>query len=435
MLIGETAIGELPGIGDSFSVVSKAYDMDMWLVFTGSEPLEDPPGAIRYSLYRNNYLSIVKTVNNPYDGLLAIGRNNLPKTFTIDTSILNALRSCDFDIILRPSYESTIPSTSVMDALVWSYAEILDMVWRQMDTMSTALKLEYAQGTDLDNAWGLIFDLPRIVNEDDTSYRDRLKTRTTILNSSGTKTNCETIINSVIGSDESNVDTQYPGNVIITFDTINAMRIAREKQSTLDILIPEMLADGISYSMMLPFMDCYFDIVMNGPIWLPYNNYISLLSRDLDTTYDVDLSSIFINTISLNSDIYLYSVINKQLLINAMINTNKNKSVSTNIGLFKTITRPINYYAALKIFGIINILNIDSIISKSDIEKYINIISTFQGTFDRLAYMDFSSTLQNILPINFDITTMLYSCVLDSDLLLERDFPKWIAASIILVGA
>jgi len=129
-----------------------------------------------------------------------VGVSNINSlAYKLDVSLLKALASTYFDIVLRPSYEATIPSTPVISALVWSYTEILDAVWRQMDTMSRALKLEHAQGTDLDNSWGLIYDLPRLVSEDDTEYRDRLKTRTRILKGSGTKENCESIIDSVLG--------------------------------------------------------------------------------------------------------------------------------------------------------------------------------------------------------------------------------------------
>ena len=89
MLIGETAIGEVPGIGDSFSVLSKSYDMDMWTVFSGSEPLEDPPGAIRYSLYRNYDLVLNKLLTTTYDGLLAIATSDLNKTYQMHHDVLH----------------------------------------------------------------------------------------------------------------------------------------------------------------------------------------------------------------------------------------------------------------------------------------------------------------------------------------------------------
>ena len=99
MLIGETPVGELPGIGDSFSVLTKSYDMDMWIIFTGSEPLEDPPGAIRYSLNRSYDILLNKSLTKTYSGLIGIGRNDLSKTFKLDTSLLKPLISYSPDII------------------------------------------------------------------------------------------------------------------------------------------------------------------------------------------------------------------------------------------------------------------------------------------------------------------------------------------------
>lgn len=435
MLIGETAIGEVPGIGDSFSVLSKSYDMDMWAVFSGSEPIDDPPGTIRYSLYRTYDLALNKLLTTTYDGLLAIARSDLSKTYQVNTSLLRTLSSANFDIILRPSRDSIIPSTSVIDAIVKSYADILDAVWRQMETMTNALKLDYAWDEELDNAWGLIYDLPRISEEDDTSYRDRLKTRTNILNSSGTKANCESIIDNVIGEESSNVTGSWPANVKITFDTISAMRIAKEKQETLDILIPQMLAAGISYDLMLPFVDLYIDIVMNGPIWLPYNNYLAVQHRNEDTSYEFDLIGIFQNLASTDNDIALQKYFQKSLLIGTLFQAYNNKTYSMYTGLFGVIYKNLLVDIITEKDDIDVPYVLEGYFSKDGLEKYIQLDMISQVTKQRAYRTDIMSIFHNISSIDFDIVTRLYLASIDCDILSKRSFPKRATMQITLVGA
>jgi len=243
MLIGENPVGSRPGIGESYIVRTKTYTMDQWIVFTGSEPLGG--GEYRYYLNRNYGACIQKSDILNFD-MNYCASNAVNKSYYMAIGLKYTIQNIAMSTSLVPAYELTIPSTSVMSALVWSWAETFDSVWRKMETMANALKLEHATDTYLDDAWGQIFDLPRIYQETDTAYRDRLKTRTTILTSSGTKYNCETIIDSILGMfGETTVTTRYPSSVQITFSSIDAMRIAKEKQDTLNYLIPQMIAAGI----------------------------------------------------------------------------------------------------------------------------------------------------------------------------------------------
>jgi len=434
MLIGETPIGELPGIGDSFSVLSKTYDMDMWVIFTGSEPLEG--GAIRYTLNRNHDVLLKKLVPKTYEGLIGIGRSDLSKTFQINTGILKTLTVADFDLVLRPSYESTIPSTTVISALVWSYAEILDAVWRQMDTMANALKLEYAQDDDLDNAWGQIYDLPRLVSEDDTQYRDRLKTRTKILNSSGTKANCESIIDNVIGEeDASDVDTQYPSCVRISFNTDDYTRIAIAKKTTLDILIPQMLAAGVSYDLMLPLVDYTTDIIMNGPIWLPFNMYYGLRRRNNDATYEFDLINIFKYTIGYDMDILTEKYFNKDYLVSANLRNAFAKSYTMLIGLFGHILKTLPSDIIMSKLNILSQYMVDGYFSKNDLTETWTMDQISKITKRRFYRTESNLVFQKLASVEFDILSMLFAKSLDIDILNKRTFPKRAAMRMTLVGA
>ncbi len=384
MLIGETPIGDQPGIGDSFIVREKAYTMDEWIIFAGSEPIEDPPGTIRYSMNRLSDVLLKKTLISEPDFDVVIGRNAILATYSMDIGLLKALSSADFDVILRPSYDATIPSTSVIDAIVWSYATMLDGVWRQMETMSNALKLEHAMGTDLDVAWGQIYDLPRTYGEDDTDYRDRLKTRTSIIKSSGTKESCETIIDSILGENITEITSRYPGTVDISFGTDENMRIAKSRKNLLDVLIPQMLAAGISYNLLLPILDYYMDTLMLGPLNIYLNSDMMLCKEENNLYYIVDIMDRFqqnpgydIDTAIANRFLeyfligscvkkicnksYVMNIINKKQNVKSFISNiiNKKYSVVTNYG--------INNY--IKKYNVNNIYYIDELSKRSIVRR------------------------------------------------------------------
>jgi len=108
MLIGETPIGDQPGIGDSFIVREKAYTMNEWITSISIG-----------SMNRLSDVLLKKTLISEPDFDVVIGRNAILATYSMDIGLLKALSSADFDVILRPSYDATIPSTSVIDAIVW----------------------------------------------------------------------------------------------------------------------------------------------------------------------------------------------------------------------------------------------------------------------------------------------------------------------------
>lgn len=434
MLIGETPIGDQPGIGDSFIVREKAYTMDEWIIFAGSEPIEDPPGTIRYSMNRLSDVLLKKTLISEPDFDVVIGRNAILATYSMDIGLLKALSSVDFDIILRPTYDATIPSTSVIDAIVWSYATMLDGVWRQMETMSNALKLEHAMGTDLDVAWGQIYDLPRTYGEDDTDYRDRLKTRTSIIKSSGTKESCETIIDSILGENITEITSRYPGTVDISFGTDENMRIAKSRKNLLDVLIPQMLAAGISYNLLLPILDYYMDTLMLGPLNVHINSDMMLCHEDTDFTYEMDFESIFITTLGINIDSVLMKIYERYLVINPIIQKpmDEDLSIDSIIKILKTKSLE----AILSFKSTYNrYLNNDILIHKHDILKYYDMGLIEIGTKRRFLRIASEFVFQPISAIDIDIWIRLLQANLDTDILLKRGYPKKHGMTIELVGA
>lgn len=433
MLIGEHPIGSRPGIGESYIVRTKVYDMDQWTVFTGSEPLGG--GEIRYHLNRNYGMLLLKQDSIDFD-IDYMAAKTANTSYKLSASIKNAMRGILMSITLVPAYELTIPSSSVMNALVWAWAETFDSVWRKMETMANALKLEHATDTYLDDAWGQIFDLPRIYQETDTSYRDRLRTRTTILTSSGTKANCETIIDSIVGEiGATTVTTRYPSTVYINFSSIDAMRVAKEKEDNLNYLIPQMLAAGVSYNLCLPFIDYYMETYLQGPLTLSHTMRYALLHKNTDIVYIMgnanNAQSIF--TYDMDSKIMNYHYMN--YIIGSLIKSEKLKTYSMFSGLFGTITKSILMTTRNKKHNITKQIIVDQYLQKYNVQKQYQLSALSQSKLRRLYRMSGTITTQPTSPYLLDTIIRLYAISLSMDTCNKRSYPKRYTMAITLVGA
>jgi len=433
MLIGEHPIGSRPGIGESYIVRTKAYTMDQWVVFTGSEPLGE--NGIRYHLNRNYGMGLSKSDSIDFD-MNYMSASTSSTTYTLSTGLKDTLRGILMSVSLVPAYELTIPSSSVMNALVWAWAETFDSVWRKMETMANALKLEHATDTYLDDAWGQIFDLPRIYQETDTAYRDRLKTRTTILTSSGTKSNCETIIDSILGMfGETTVTTRYPSSVQITFSSIDAMRIAKEKQDTLNYLIPQMVAAGISYSMYLPFIDYFMETYIKGPLTLSHTMRYALLHRNSDLAYNANVINTIQPELSYDADMTIMNHYIKQLLIGSLFSIEKLNAYSMLVGLFGTQNKILLMDSINKKNNVIKQFIVDQYLQKFNLNKQYSLSLLSKANPRRIYRMSNTLTNQLISIYDLDMILKLYAITVSMDICSERTYPKRYTMAITLVGA
>ena len=433
MLIGEHPIGSRPGIGESYIVQTKTYTMDQWTIFTGSEPLGED--GIRYHLNRNYGMGLLKSDSINFD-MDYMSASTSSTTYTLSTDLKDTLRGILMSVSLVPAYELTIPSSSVMNALVWAWAETFDSVWRKMETMANALKLEHATDTYLDDAWGQIFDLPRIYQETDTAYRDRLKTRTTILTSSGTKSNCETIIDSIIGMfGETTVTTRYPSSVQITFSSIDAMRIAKEKQDTLNYLIPQMVAAGISYSMYLPFIDYFMETYVRGPLTLSHTMRYALLHKNSDIPYEMSIANNIQQTIPYDVDIQIMNYYEKLFLVGSMFKINKTKSFTARAGLFGTKNIPLIMAIQNKRKNITKSFIMKQYIQKFNINKSHTITMLDKASLRRIYRLATILTNQHTTTYDMELSLQLYAKSISMDVCNKRTYPKRHTMAITLVGA
>jgi hypothetical protein len=166
---------------------------------------------------------------------------------------------------------------SFVNALMWAFANEWRLAARAINMSASRMKLDYANTDDLDEHWGVILNLKRRYGEDDESYRLRLSTRVRILTSSGTKPNCQTIIDHIIDAPGgSRLETFSPASVVLSWTSPDAIEAAIAKQDLIADAMDKMIAGGVSWSTSYPkisytmaFDRMYHDIVtydMDGAI-------------------------------------------------------------------------------------------------------------------------------------------------------------------------
>ncbi len=166
----------------------------------------------------------------------------------------------------------------VMDTISYGLAQRFDYLQQGLQAFSLFNKIEYASGESdgflpsLDDVWGKIYDLPRLTGESDDDYKIRLQTYVKVLTGSGTVPNCQEVLDFVIDSPGgTRISSLWPARVLIDFTSVDAMRLARSRQSLLNSMLPGMFAAGVDYELVIPFLDCYIRAAILGDATLDYD--------------------------------------------------------------------------------------------------------------------------------------------------------------------
>ena len=216
------------------------------------------------------------------------------------------------------------------------------------------MQIEYATGDDLDSIWGEVYELPRRTAETDDSYRDRLKNYTNTLIGCGTKANCQAIVDHVtgyVGSCE--MTSYYPANVRIEFNDDMAARAAYEKSSLLNLMIPQMLAGGVTYDLLFQYTDLLMTTRMFGPseeqywmrAWITQNNknLIYLMRMAVWSMSDCPLSidALARTTFSLDwyEDVLVRTQFSTYMLLDSLMQDAKTKTYTLDTYLETLMTK------------------------------------------------------------------------------------------------
>ena len=299
MIIGSSAIGGSPGVGESYVVRSKTYGMDAYVVgVSGTYGME---------------FSIIKT---PL------------KTFTTDALILKACykylsvksvfmaspeTSYAASVIMIPMIEDRLPTDSIISTLICSWAAEFNTSYQRIAESAKTINLSYADTTDLDIIGG-VYHLYRRVNESDDSYRKRLRVQTNVILSFGTKAACEAIIDNANGISGCEILTGIPGTVRVTFDNDVAMRAAYTNRSALEVVLGDSLLAGITWALYTPIKDYTINMALLGMDECPYTMSTMNQERDHFSDYLMSILNVLLREKQLtNVDFHAKKRINYQL--------------------------------------------------------------------------------------------------------------------------
>ena len=211
---------------------------------------------------------------------------NKPKSYQLDAFFGNIIQKPYlFDAIIRKPYSIYLMDAvlvmdrqdprfleSIINAILISHGRVLEELSSAIALMGLRLQLPYATGGDMDLYWAKVIALKRRYQESDEDYRRRLLTRLSIMKSSGTKAECERILNTQLGMrDAVDLQTYWPGLVRVAWTSYTAMRQAEANQDLIVETLESMLAAGISYSMSFPYKLYTLDVNIIGKHREPYS--------------------------------------------------------------------------------------------------------------------------------------------------------------------
>jgi hypothetical protein len=407
MIVGESpGIGYPSGVGDSFVTSVKTYTTSSILV--GSTGYY----SMRVMLFRSPLLSYTPDV---------LVQKDIPISYEMGYSGLFPYRFLGMGLKLVSAGPSSQHDT-VVNTLLHCWAEQVDRVWRTMETMSYSMKIDSASGSDLDDFWGVTYDLPRYYEESDEHYRLRLKNYTNVLTSGGTKPNCESVLDQLIGdTDSSEITTSGKAKVRITFNTDYGMRSARDKLTLLNNVIPKMLAAGVSYSIYIPFIDYYTDMLLKGMADCPYT--VGMSAKVPDKTYAYVLNSIFVNryTETYDMDALILNPFNFDYLLGMKLSKGFDKSYSEDAILSKGLDATFDLDGLFK-KAVDLPVSMQYRLQKLNIDKSISIDIIGKMEHSRSYFPGITVVNQNIMIYNFDVILGYHRAFYNFDVILNHSW-------------
>lgn len=232
--------------------------------------------------------------------------------------------------IVNPQLMS--PNVTVIDTLLKSYIYEFDKVLRQLQLMHLRHRLDLATGTDLDEEWGKVFQLPRYADEPDDVYRKRLQLHILMILACGTAPGCEEVLGELVDDPGSvRVESEWPATVRVHFDTDRAVRNADYYRGMLEYLRTRLFAAGVNVVYHITYADLVADIVLKGTVETEFRSDLLIEQPDLETSYSGGLVSVLGQAIDLDADLYLLRRPVRQL--RALIAARKALEISFNGGL------------------------------------------------------------------------------------------------------
>lgn len=178
--------------------------------------------------------------------------------------------SYQMDVIIILSPQDPRLSDAYINVLMWAYGNEYRRAARSIDLMALRMKLDFANTNDLDDYWSPLLGLRRRTLEDDDSYRARLATHIRIITSSGTKNNCQAVIDRITGLPGGSRIESFAAEVVLSWTSPDVIEVAKEKSALISEAMDRMLAAGISWSTSYPIATYQMDFKEMYPEFVTY---------------------------------------------------------------------------------------------------------------------------------------------------------------------
>ncbi len=210
--------------------------------------------------------TILMEVNKPASYQVFAFLGNIQSTsMLIDTRIFKPYSSYLLDCMLILGKNDPRFQESIINALIWSFGRAFEDLSESISMMGLRLQLPYAVPDDLDLYWSRILGLKRRYSESDEAFRERLATRLATMKSSGTRPECEAILDHILGlPGASRLETYWPGDVRVCWNSYTAMRAAQDNYAAIKEALDAMIAAGCSWSTAFPWISMQIASYITG---------------------------------------------------------------------------------------------------------------------------------------------------------------------------
>lgn len=191
---------------------------------------------------------------------------SVPASYELDTTLVqSSYHRYHVDALIAMERSDTRFRESIINAIIHSYARACEELSEAISLMGLRLQLPYATSDDLDQYWSRILGLRRRYQESDEDFRARLATRLSIMKASGTKSECEDILDNILDmKNASEIRTYWPAEVRVNWRSFQAMIRAEERYAAVREALDSMLATGVSWSTSFPYRVYHVDANLMG---------------------------------------------------------------------------------------------------------------------------------------------------------------------------
>jgi hypothetical protein len=311
--------------------------------------------------------AILEEIAKPISYQMDVAFGNIRSVpYLLDVNFYNPVTSYLLDAVLvldgnDPRFQETI-----INAIIWSCGRTSAKLSTAISTMGMRLMLPYATTDDLNLYWSKILGAKRRYNEPDEDFRRRLITRLAISKCSGTKPECEEILNNILGMENAvDLQTYWPAEVRVTWNSFYSMKAAETNFNAIKEALDEMLAAGVSWSTAFPYIQYNLDVNLLGPHSQPYSvdanisrikDCTYLLRTDLFDTgtdsYDLDACLETPHSFQERLDTLIRADRSKTALLDANVSENHPKSYQNDAVLVQDRTKTEEVDAILEASGI-----------------------------------------------------------------------------------